>query len=66
LFVSGTRDAFGTPDELEGATQAIRGPVTYHWVDGKAHGLRGADQEVASVVVGWLGDLQPKAVSSSA
>jgi predicted alpha/beta-hydrolase family hydrolase len=54
LFVSGTRDAFGSPDELEDATRAIRGPVTCHWLDGKAHGLRGADEEVASVVVGWL------------
>ena len=26
LFVSGTRDAFGTVDELEGATAAIPGP----------------------------------------
>ena len=57
LFVSGTRDAFGTPDELEAATTVIRAPVTYHWVDGKAHGLRGADEEVASVVVGWLRNL---------
>jgi predicted alpha/beta-hydrolase family hydrolase len=66
FFVSGTRDAFGTPGELEDAIGAIRGPVTYHWVDGKAHGLRGADEEVASVVVGWLRNLQPKAASNSA
>ncbi len=57
LFVSGTRDAFGSLDELEDATRAIRGPVSYHWLDGKAHGLRGADEEVASVVVGWLRSL---------
>ncbi|MEY2474693.1 MAG: uncharacterized protein QOG87_8, partial [Actinomycetota bacterium] len=40
LFVSGTRDAFGTPAELEAATRAIPGPVTHEWVDGGSHGLR--------------------------
>jgi predicted alpha/beta-hydrolase family hydrolase len=54
LFVSGTRDAFGSPDELEAATKAIRGPVAHHWIEGKSHGLRGADAEVVSVVVPWL------------
>ena len=54
LFVSGTRDAFGSPEELEAATQAIPAPVTHHWIEGKSHGLRGADAEVVSVVVPWL------------
>jgi hypothetical protein len=50
LFVSGTRDAFGTPDELTAATEAIPGPVTHHWIEGKDHGLRGVDGAVAEVV----------------
>ncbi len=50
LFVSGTRDAFGSPDELTAATEAIPGAVTHHWVDGKDHGLRGVDAAVAEVV----------------
>jgi uncharacterized protein len=50
LFVSGTRDAFGTPDELTSATAAIPGPVTHHWIEGKDHGMRGADAAVAEVV----------------
>ena len=54
LFVSGTRDAFGTPAELEAATQAIPGPVTHEWIDGKDHGLRGAEDEVAGLVMAWL------------
>jgi uncharacterized protein len=54
LFVSGTRDAFGTPDELEAATAVIPGPVTHVWIDGKDHGLRGADQVVAAAVRDWL------------
>jgi hypothetical protein len=54
LFVSGTRDAFGTPAELEAAAQAIPGPVTHEWIDGKDHGLRGAEDEVAALVMAWL------------
>jgi predicted alpha/beta-hydrolase family hydrolase len=54
LFVSGTRDAFGTPDELESATSAIPGPVTHSWVEGGSHGLRGADARVAEVVRRWI------------
>jgi predicted alpha/beta-hydrolase family hydrolase len=58
LFVSGTRDSFGTPDELETASKAIPGPVTCHWIDRKGHDLRGSDPEVAAVVVEWLAALQ--------
>jgi hypothetical protein len=54
LFVSGTRDAFGTPDELESATRAISGPVTHVWIEGGDHGLRRRDEEVASIVASWL------------
>lgn len=54
LFVSGTKDTFGTPAELETATATIPGPVTHHWIDGKGHDLRGADALVASVVRSWL------------
>jgi predicted alpha/beta-hydrolase family hydrolase len=54
LFVSGTRDPFGTPEELEAATATIAGPVTHHWVEGGRHELKGADELVAEVVVDWL------------
>ena len=54
LFVSGTRDAFGTPAELEAATAAIPGPVTHIWLDGKDHSLRGCDEQVSEAVTGWL------------
>ena len=54
LFVSGTRDAFGTPEELEEATRAITGPVTHVWTEGGDHGLRGRDTQVAGVVAEWL------------
>lgn len=54
LFVSGTRDAFGTPDELERHTAAIPGKVTHVWIEGGDHGLRRKDAEVADAVVSWL------------
>ena len=54
LFVSGTRDAFATPDELAAATALVAGPVTTVHIDGGDHGLRGRDSEVADVVAGWL------------
>ena len=54
LFVSGTRDAFGTVEELEAATASIPGPVTHVWLDGGDHGLRRRDDEVASIVRDWV------------
>jgi predicted alpha/beta-hydrolase family hydrolase len=54
LFISGTKDPFGTPDELETATAMIPGSVTHHWIVGKGHDLKGADAELASTVTGWL------------
>jgi hypothetical protein len=54
LFISGTRDAFGTPEELESATAAIPGKVTHHWLEAGDHGLRRRDAEVASLVADWI------------
>jgi uncharacterized protein len=57
LFVSGTRDAFASPDELEEATAAIPGSprsVSHVWIEGKDHGLRGTDREVAQLVLDWV------------
>lgn len=53
LFVSGTRDAFGTPAELTAATAAISGPVEHVWIDGGDHGLRHKDAVVAEAVASW-------------
>ena len=53
LFVSGTRDAFATPDELEREIAAIPGPVTLVLVEGD-HSLRKREAEVADVVAPWL------------
>jgi uncharacterized protein len=53
LFVSGRRDALGSPDEIERETAAIPGPVTLVFVDGD-HSLRRRDDEVADLVADWL------------
>jgi hypothetical protein len=57
LFVSGTRDPFGTPEELQAHTQAIRGPVDHVWMDGGDHGLRRYETDVAAAVATWVLDL---------
>jgi predicted alpha/beta-hydrolase family hydrolase len=54
LFVSGTRDAFGSPDELHAASALVAGPVTHVWIDGGDHGLRRRDDEVAAAVAAWV------------
>lgn len=57
LFVCGTRDPFGTPDELTTWSATIAGPVTLHWVENKGHDLKGADAEVSRAVTEWLATL---------
>jgi len=56
LFVSGRRDAFGTPAELEEETAAIPGAVTLVFMDGD-HSLRKRDSEIAAIVAPWLAGL---------
>jgi predicted alpha/beta-hydrolase family hydrolase len=54
LFVSGDRDSFGSPDELQAATSLIGGPVTHSSLTGGDHGLRGRDDSVTAIVASWL------------
>lgn len=54
IFISGTRDAFGKPEELENATKAIKGEVTHVWLEGGDHGLRKFDSKIVSHVRDWL------------
>jgi predicted alpha/beta-hydrolase family hydrolase len=56
LFVSGRRDAFASPAELERETAAIPGDVTLSFVDGD-HSLRKSEAEAAEVVASWLDGL---------
>ncbi|MDQ3305920.1 MAG: dienelactone hydrolase [Actinomycetota bacterium] len=59
LFVSGSRDPFATPAELESATAAIPAAVSHVWVEGGGHELKGADEEVATAVAAWVRRLRP-------
>jgi uncharacterized protein len=40
LFVSGTRDAFGTPAELKRHAKKMKGPVAFHWIETGDHGFK--------------------------
>lgn len=55
LFISGTRDPFGTPEELEAHAAVIPAPVTHLWLDGARHDLRRNDGEIAAAIASWLG-----------
>ncbi len=57
LFISGTRDAFGTPAELQHWTATIPGAVTHHWLEGKGHDLKGCDAVIAGTVAEWIKSL---------
>ncbi len=61
LFVSGTRDAFGTPDELRAwtSTMAKQAKVQHLFIEGKGHDLKGADHTIAGAVVDFLERVLP-------
>jgi predicted alpha/beta-hydrolase family hydrolase len=54
LFVSGTKDPFGSREELEAWTATIPAPVEHVWIDGGRHDLRGADRTIAAVVARFV------------
>ncbi len=57
LFISGTRDPFGSPDELTTWTATIPAPVEHVWIDGGRHDLKGADDTIAASVSDFVGRL---------
>lgn len=59
LFVSGTKDAFGTPGELEAASASLSGEVFHFWVHSADHGLRGKDGVVAEAATQWMAHRLP-------
>lgn len=54
LVISGTKDPFGTPEELQEHLSVIPAPVTWCWVDGATHDWKKRDRAVAEVVAAWL------------
>jgi len=67
LFVSGTRDSMAGKADLTKAAKAVRGKVSFHWIDTADHGYRPlkasgrtADDvaaEVAATTVAWVSGL---------
>jgi predicted alpha/beta-hydrolase family hydrolase len=54
LFISGTKDPFATPDELERWTATIPAPVEHLWIEGKRHDLKGADAQIAEATANFV------------
>jgi len=50
LFISGTKDPFGAPDELTEWTATIPAPVQHLWIEGGRHDLKGADGAIAGAI----------------
>jgi predicted alpha/beta-hydrolase family hydrolase len=40
LFASGTRDSFASPDELRQQVKAVKGRVSFHWIESGDHGFK--------------------------
>jgi hypothetical protein len=60
LCVSGTRDTFGTPTELRRAFRSVPAEVTWHFVEGKGHDLKRADDEICAAVRSWVMPGRPR------
>ena len=54
LFISGTRDEFGTPEELTGAFALLPSPPAVQLIEGGRHELKGHDEHVATLLKDWL------------
>jgi predicted alpha/beta-hydrolase family hydrolase len=71
LIVQGSRDTFGTPEELRPVVAGIPGPATLHVVEGGDHSLvvprsskDGVLDAVADVIAGWAGSTPSSPASS--
>ena len=54
LFISGTNDPFGSPDELVEWTATIPAPVEHVWIERGRHDLRGADAAIATATAEFV------------
>ena len=54
LFISGTRDEFGTPEELASAFALLPSPPTVQFIEGGRHELKGHNERVATLLKDWL------------
>jgi predicted alpha/beta-hydrolase family hydrolase len=60
LFISGTKDPFGTREEMERWTATIPAPVEHVWIEGKRHDLKGADAQIAEATAAFVISLQTR------
>lgn len=62
LFVSGTNDAFGSPDEFRHWTDTMspKAKVTHLWLEGKGHDLKGCDHTIAGAVRDFVDRVGPR------
>jgi uncharacterized protein len=54
LFVSGTKDPFGTPDEFSAALEGVAAPHEMVWLPGVGHDPARHDVEIVAAVQSWL------------
>lgn len=57
LFVHGTNDNFGTPEDIRRHARKVKGDVTFHFIERGRHDLKGKDAEIADVIAGWAATL---------
>jgi predicted alpha/beta-hydrolase family hydrolase len=57
LFVHGTKDPFGSPEDLRRHAGTIPGDVTVHFIENGRHDLKNKDTEIAEVIAGWMSSL---------
>ena len=60
LFISGSNDTFGTPDEIRTwtATMPAKAKVRHIFLDGLGHDLKGADHTIAGAIKDFLARLR--------
>ena len=56
LFISGTRDEFGSVEEFITATSLMKNKK-HVWIDGARHDLKNRDAEVGEIIANWIVDL---------
>jgi predicted alpha/beta-hydrolase family hydrolase len=57
LCISGTRDDFGTPEELTTAFAVAPAAVQWQWVENARHELARKDDVVAQLAAQWVTSL---------
>ena len=56
LFISGTVDTFGSPEEIMRwtATMSPKAKVTHLWLEGRGHDLKGCDHTIAGAITDFV------------